>query len=60
MTYDPNKTQTIKYENFGFELGPVIKGTLGVKINDRYNIGVFGGYGNKELVGIEAGYKFDR
>lgn len=41
-----------------FELGPIIKGALGVKINDKYNIGIFGGYGNKGLAGIEMGYKF--
>lgn len=39
-------------------LGPISKGTLGVKLFDKYNAGIFGGYGNKGLVGLEVGYTF--
>ncbi|WP_156299745.1 hypothetical protein [Streptobacillus canis] len=52
------RRETKIHTEVAFELGPIIKGSLGVKINDKYNIGIFGGYGNKGLAGIEMGYKF--
>ncbi|WP_143605278.1 hypothetical protein [Streptobacillus notomytis] len=38
-------------------LSGIAKLSVGFKINDKYNIGVYGGYG-KGFAGIEAGYTF--
>lgn len=52
------KEETTKATNFGF--GPIIKAHVGVKVKDKWSIGVFGGYGNKGIAELEFGYKFDR
>ncbi|WP_180371203.1 hypothetical protein [Streptobacillus notomytis] len=48
----------IKTYNIEFLPGFLIKGALGIKINNRYNVGIYSGITSKGLSGIEFGYTF--
>ncbi len=44
--------------NRQFLSGFLIKGALGIKINNRYNVGIYSGITSKGISGIEFGYTF--
>ncbi|CAM3157431.1 hypothetical protein STFE110948_04280 [Streptobacillus felis] len=54
----PNKEESNEEKKAGVNFGYLAKASIGLKLQDKYNVAVFGGYGTKGIVGIEAGYTF--
>ncbi|CAM3122229.1 hypothetical protein [Streptobacillus ratti] len=48
----------IIYKKVEANVAPVYKSSLGIKLLNKYNIALFGGYEDKVITGLELGYTF--